>query len=276
MLLLVYLFRMFERDDYTRNISISTSFDYSIPIGEQIQMIKSAGFSHVSIGGNYEHSGILDEGTPPVLKQLLTQNNLSVDTIHGYNLDKSDSIEINKKIVDVAVYLGAPVVVIHCSSFTFRSLQHKKIKKNVDKKLPAIERLAKESGIRFAVENVLPGVATDLAESIIQNANPEYIGFCYDSSHDQVGGPNPFVLVERLKDRLLTVHISDRIKEFVDHVLPGEGFIDFNSMCGILHSSPYRSPLLMEVMITNSQYKNPVEFLNKAYQEATELYDNIY
>lgn len=259
-----------------RHISISTSFDYSIPIRQQIQMIKDAGFSHVSIGGKYEHSGILDDKSLPVLKQIITQNNLLVDSIHGYNLEKSDSIEINRKIVNAAAYLGAPVVVLHCSSFTFRSFRFREIKRNVDRKIPVIEHLAEEYGVKFAIENVLPGIATDLAESVIINVNPEFIGFCYDSSHDQIGGPHPFDLLERLKERVLSVHISDRIKEFEDHVLPGEGFIDFQSMCDILHNSPYRAPFLMEVMTANSQYKNPIDFLNRAYHDAAKLYDIVY
>lgn len=36
--------------------SISTTFNYEIPINEQLVLIKNAGFTHVSLGMNYEHS----------------------------------------------------------------------------------------------------------------------------------------------------------------------------------------------------------------------------
>lgn len=38
-----------------KSISISTCFNYSIPIEKQIPMIKKTGFSHISIGSEYEH-----------------------------------------------------------------------------------------------------------------------------------------------------------------------------------------------------------------------------
>lgn len=259
-----------------RTISISTSFDYSIQIDLQIPMIKEAGFSHVSIGGNYEHSGILDNNRRKSLKESITNNGLSIDTIHGYVMDKADTIEINQEVVNAAAYLGAPIVVIHCSSFTFNSSTLEDRKKDIDIKIPLFEGMSKQSGVKFAIENVLPGIATDFAEFVIGNTNPKHFGFCYDSSHDQVDGPRPFDLLERQKHRLIAVHISDRIKEFTDHVIPGEGFIDFVEMCEIIKNSPFRSPFLMETMITNSQYKNPIEFIDLSYKKALGLYDLIY
>lgn len=259
-----------------RKISISTCFDYSIPIELQIPMIKEAGFSHVSIGGNYEHSGILDKTNHKWLKELITSNGLSIDTIHGYTMEKTDTVEINQEVVAAAIYLGAPIVVIHCSSFTFNPSTLEDRKRDINMKIPILENISKQNGIKFAIENVLPGTATNMAEYVINETNPKHFGFCYDSSHDQVDGPRPFDLLERQKHRLIAVHVSDRVKEFVDHVIPGEGFIDLKQICEIIRNSPFRSPFLMETMITNSQYKKPIEFLDLSYKKAVELYDLIY
>ena len=68
--------------------SISTTFDYRIPIEQQLPMIRKAGFTHVSFGMNYEHSGLLDEANWPRLQKLLDENDLAVDTVHGYDLDR--------------------------------------------------------------------------------------------------------------------------------------------------------------------------------------------
>lgn len=136
--------------------------------------------------------------------------------------------------------------------------------------------MARGSGVRFALENVLPGVATDFIEEIINETDPAYFGFCYDSSHDQVGGPHSFGLLDRLSGRLIAVHISDRIREFVDHVIPGEGFIDFDHMCSLLRQASIDFPLLMELMTTHSRYKEPQVFLAAAYEEAAKLYDRIF
>ena len=42
-----------------RDLSISTAFDYSIPIEKQVKLIAESGFNYISLGGNKEHSGFM-------------------------------------------------------------------------------------------------------------------------------------------------------------------------------------------------------------------------
>ena len=81
---------------------------------------------------------------------------------------------------------------------------------------------------------------------------------------------------KELKDKLIAVHLSDRVKEFVDHVIPGEGFINWTSLCSILRDSGISFPLLLEVMVTNSSEKDPAMFLNLAFKSGSKLYSKIY
>ncbi len=259
-----------------KQISISTCFDYSIPLHEQLTLIKNAGFTHVSLGRRYEHSGILDASSAKLLQQSLQTHGLRVDSIHGVVLDQPGALDLIRCVAEASVLLSAPVIVLHCSAFDFKPEQYEQRYRALIAMLPALEAIAKDAGIRFALENVMPGVATDLVTNVLVEANPEYIGFCYDSSHDQVDGPRPFTLLEQWKHRLLAVHLSDRIMEFVDHVLPGEGFIDFDEICSLIRQSGYKAPLLMEVMITHSRFKEPAVFLREAYLRAEALYDKIH
>lgn len=252
-------------------ISISTCFDYSVQLDVQLGMIREAGFRYVSFGRNFEHSGILDAGSLKAVKSALSQNRLSVDTIHGYEMDKPDSLEVNRAVVRAAATLEAPVVALHCSAFTFDLATLADKRRDVREKLKQYESLARESGVRFAFENVLPGIATDFMEEMLREADPDYFGFCYDSSHDQIDGPRDFSLLERLSGRLIAVHLSDRIREFVDHVLPGGGFIDFTALCGILAKAKIGFPLMMEVMTAHSSIKDPEVFLRAAKEAAADL-----
>ena len=258
-----------------RDISISTCFDYSQPIEEQLPMIRRAEFSHVSIGGDYMHSGILQRERLLKLRESVAKAGLKTDTVHGYALNKSDTLEINEKLVEAAATLGAPVIVLHCSPFTFNPATLEERKNDILRKIPVLERLAEEYHIKFVFENVLPGVATDLAKYAISQTSTGYFGLCYDSSHDQIDGPRPFTLLEDLPSRLMAVHLSDRIKYLVDHVTPGEGFIDFTALCGLLARAGMHFPLLMDVM-THSRYKDRAEFLTVTYQKAADLYDSIW
>lgn len=252
-------------------ISVSTCFDYSISFKNQLKLIHKAGFSHFSIGADYSHSGILERKNLEIIRTLAEEYRLSIDTIHGYAMDKQDTLDINRKLAKAAYYLEVPVIVLHCSAFTIDSTALDHRKRDVVSKIPAFEKIAKAYNITFAFENVMPGAATQLTEFAVNHSDPDYFGFCYDSSHHQIDGPHNFDLLKRNVNRLKAVHISDRIRGFVDHVIPGEGFINFKQMTEIIHSVNLEFPLLMEVTTEHSRYKNPEEFLIKAYKEAKKL-----
>ena len=46
----------------SKNISISSCFDYDIPLEEQMKYISKAGFMHISFGSNLEHSKLFVQG----------------------------------------------------------------------------------------------------------------------------------------------------------------------------------------------------------------------
>lgn len=126
------------------------------------------------------------------------------------------------------------------------------------------------------LENLVPGPPTEMTRIAILESDPAAIGFCYDSSHDQIGGPKKFDLLLGLRDRLVAVHLSDRVREFVDHVIPGEGFVDWSKLCPILASASMTFPLLLEVMTANSVEKDPFRFLRLAFKSGRELYHRIH
>lgn len=258
------------------NTSISTTFNYDIPIFEQIPLIKEAGFTHISLGMDYSHSGLLEEER---LKQLCVEiinAGLKVDTIHGFDLDQSDYLEVNEKVAKAANKLGAKTVVVHCSAFWFPDTQYEDKYVTVSKRIKDIEEIAKKNNVKFAFENVVPGLPTKLCEDMIEIGNSDYIGFCYDSSHDQIDGPRSMELLLRQSKKLIAVHLSDRIKEFVDHVVPGEGFINFDEMLPFLKQSGFEGPILMEVEMIHSKYKNVKEFLKEVHNEAERIADYLY
>lgn len=256
-------------------ISIATSFDYSIPIMTQLKLIARYGFSHVSIGGNYSHSGI-QGGSVFGLAGAASDLGLRYDTVHGYNLDKPDALKVNAEVAKAASFLGAKVVVVHCSPFAFDpATLERRISVTLDK-IRGLSEVADAAGVRFAFENVLPGVPTELAVFALENSDPNRFGFCYDSAHDQIDGPRGFTLLDRVAPRLIAVHISDRSGYEVDHQIPGEGFIDFMAITSRLRVVKPAFPLLMEVMATHSRYGGTGAFLAAAYREGAKLYKNIY
>lgn len=258
-----------------RDISISTCFDYSIPIEQQIPLIAKAGFSYVSLGENKEHSRIMSKEGRKSLKSLLNQYSMHIDTIHGCRADATNSIELLSSMAEAAVDLNSKVIVFHPSAFEISKDEVAVKSENLFKVCNELEYVSKETGIVFAIENLHPGSATDVVRNVLPELDKTHFGFCYDSSHDQIDGPRPFDLLEKFSDRIVAVHISDRIKEFVDHVIPGEGFINWNILCKILREAHYNRPLLLELMTINSKEKEAKTFLELAYNSGCKLYDSI-
>ncbi len=258
------------------SISISTAFNYSLPIHEQIPFIAKVGFSHISIGMNLEYSGILSSPNRKHLSSLLTQNNLSIDTIHGPRLDLPESVEQISAIGEVSLEMGNPVIVVHPCPFILDASDLpscvKMVLNNCEKLAPFIENYK----VKLAMENLFPGAATDLLEEVLPRVDPDHFGFCYDSAHDQIEGPKPFDLLSRLSNRLLSVHLSDRIREYVDHVPPGEGFIDWRALSTLLKESSYKQPLLFEVNVTHSSRKETLPFLELVYKQACWVHSLIF
>jgi len=256
-------------------ISISTCFAYNIPIEEQVPIISEAGFTHISLGQNRSHFDYMLKENRRKLLKLLSKYYLRIDTIHGPEADIVNEDELTS-IAEAAIALEAPVVVLHAGPFDFTKDQLDLRLNEVRRRCRQIGVISRQTGITFALENVMPGPATELVKRIILESDVADIGFCYDSSHDQIGGPHSFDLLLELRDRLRAVHLSDRVKEFVDHVIPGEGFIHWDSLCSILRASKLTFPLLLEVMIMHSSEKDPVRFLNLAFNSGRKLYHQIY
>jgi sugar phosphate isomerase/epimerase len=255
--------------------SVATSFNYEIPIRKQLGLIAEAGFSHLSLGALPEHSGYLEAGRRSELKARMADLGLAIDTIHARALHHPGAIEHASATLRAAAELGASVVVAHIGPFHCGA-------DGLDERLAlvvsvcqALIPVSKATGIAFALENVMPGPATDLVRRALQDLDPAVFGLCFDSSHDQIDGPRPFDLIDEFRNRIFAVHLSDRIKAHVDHVIPGEGFIAWPEMCQKLRMAHYTGPILMEVMMTHSRFQAPDEFLREAQSAARKTWDAV-
>ena len=130
------------------HISISTCFDYTVPIEEQIPLIAEVGFTRISLGQDENHSGILDGQKRRILKELLKQNNLEVDTIHGPQLSSPASAAKLREILAAATCLEVPVIVVHPVPFELDEADFDKSLAAILRTLEKIQPLVEKSGIR--------------------------------------------------------------------------------------------------------------------------------
>lgn len=255
-------------------VSISCCFDYDVPIERQLPQICAAGFTHVSLS-RADHGGYLGPRRAESA-QRIEDAGLLVDTIHGPCLADDESVSVVTATLDAAAALGAHTVVVHPTPFEIAETDRGACVELLRPRLHAIELHARATGMTVALENLCPGPATDVVRQLLPDLDPAVFGFCYDSSHDQIDGPRPLDLLAELGDRVTAVHLSDRSAPFVDHLLPGEGFIDFESICAALRSTAFDKPVLLEVMTRHSAPRSVPELLRAAHIAAVRLHGLIY
>ena len=117
---------------------------------------------------------------------ILGSYNIRMDAIHGTRLDLPKARSNLTTTAEAATFLDVPVVVVHASSSSFDASKFNELLRVVLDTCEALVPIAEDTGVRFALENVLPGPATNIVSYALERLPSEHFGFCYDSSHDQI------------------------------------------------------------------------------------------
>ena len=247
-------------------------FGYVMPVEERLKLIKEANFDNVMLWWEDESFPYFNDKKTFV--SMAREFGLGVDNIHlpydDCNLLWSDNIaDREKHINQVLKWLdgckesGADKVVMHTNRSSISSLSNGN---SVDfgkgyKSFEKIVFLAEDIKIKIAIENTKQFRYTDF---ILTEFKSNYLGFCYDSSHDFINGESKGEILKKWKDRLFCVHLSDNDGLEDRHWLPKKGIVDFKSIVDIIKETSCDS-LSMEVYPSEDEkHLTPTEFLKVA------------
>lgn len=148
------------------------------------------------------------------------------------------------------------------------------------KSLDEVQPLARSLGVKICIENMVGtpnAYQFEQFDLLFGNYAPEYLGLCLDTGHAMLtDSVVPFGLAERYKDRLYFMHMHDnhgyvRTGDFSDdvamscadeHLVPGDGIIDFDAFAKIVAASPYELPVVGEVECRGGETET--EFLRRS------------
>jgi len=261
-------------------ISIGTTFNYAIPLRDQLPLIKKAGFTHISLGAKLEHSNYLESEGKKIIRTMVESHGLAVCSIHtpfGKDLDISSpdkgisdrTVEIYRRCIESAQFLSAGIVIFHPTAY----LSSDRIDKRKDVLVANVGKLLDHTGqgsVKLAVENDSYEPTNDvLSHSLNEIADSRY-GFCYDASHDNLV-ERPLALLKHYGHRLVTTHISDNRGRKDDHMLPFEGFYDWDGFCKVFTRVCFDGVFLLEVEMRESAFESPVEFIIEAFRRGEKL-----
>ena len=262
-------------------ISIGTTFNYDIPLKDQLPMIREAGFTHVSLGGGrIEHSGFLNRARRKTIKTMTGGSGLGICSIHAPFHNKADisspravvtagALSLFKGCIDAALFLEAGMVIFHPTGFP--KIDRAAVRKEIlVESVTALLDYIGDAGLRLAVENLDYEVSNEILGHSLETVTDPRYGFCYDSSHDNLLSGSMAIL-ERHGDRLISVHISDNRGKEDDHMLPYEGTFDWDGFCRVFSTLTLDGIFLLEVEMRESAIKSPREFLIEAFLRGKKL-----
>jgi len=264
-------------------LSINSDFNVKIPMNRALAMIRNAGFEAISLGGRLSHSHYDVPKERAAIAGLLEKHGLTVSWVHApfphgdklFSLNDSERHESIRQCwlaLDTAKALDGRIVVIHMIQPYGVPLGEKR-DKMIAKGLESIKVLveyAARRNVKIAFENGQRKNYDEVLATCLKRFSSDQIGFCYDSGHENVQGRS-FELLKKFSSRLIALHIDDNNGKSDQHKLPYEGSVDWDKFRKVIHSINFSGDLSLEVLMQNSQFKSPGEFLAEAKKRADRL-----
>jgi sugar phosphate isomerase/epimerase len=181
--------------------------------------------------------------------------------------DRKHAVNRARSAIDAARDLGSPVVVLHpCAEFPAEQTRDRIFAAR--ESLKELLGYAVRCGVRLALENMPSLLQMQVFDTLLDEL-PE-LGVCYDSSHANLTG-RPFAVLQRYRDRIIELHISDNDGTSDQHRLPFEGSIDWDEFGLYFRNLERIEVLMLEVEVRESAFKDSQAFLSEAHARAEKL-----
>lgn len=253
-------------------LGIFSWFSYSLPIEERLRMIKHAGFDATSLWWGGEDKYLQPELTMKIGLQI---DNIHTPFNHPNDLwfdNQNGDAYLNMlcSCVHECSHYSIPVAVVHITGFSeppeITKIGIDRIKRLVD--------FAENKMVRLAFENLK---FLHHLDYIFKYIKSDYLGFCYDSGHENCFHKDADCL-SLYGNRLLAVHIDDNFGDHDTHLLPYDGTVNWDSIKEKLKTCKDIDYLTLEVDFNPEHEKSQIYkglsaevFLALAYERAIKI-----
>lgn len=269
--------------DILADMILAINSDFVISEGDptlQLRQLADAGFGYVHWCHHWGSDFIYSQAEIEQIGRWLKEFGLQLLDLHASEgLEKNwlsseeyqrrAGIELIQNRIAMSAQLGGTAIVLHIQSQPGFAIFQDAFWDRVCYSLDALEPYAKAHNIRIALEN-LPLNNHSTIEKALTLYAPDFLGVCYDSGHGLLTGEG-LEFLERVKDRLLAVHLHDNDTSDDHHQLPFTGKVNWQQLVQLMKVSSYRRPLNLEVAIHQSGMSDVAQFLSEAYCAGTQL-----
>lgn len=242
-----------------------------------LKRIAEAGFTHIHWCHHWNTDFLYSDYEIEQISRWLQNYGLILNDLHASageekywlscrEYERMAGVELVRNRIRMAARLSSDVIIIHVPLEPQDATQNSAFWSLLLKSLDALEPYARRHGVRIAIENSKDNFMT--IEKILAKYSPDYLGLCYDSGHGNIAGDGLDHL-ERLKDRLISVHLHDNDGTKDQHNLPFSGTVDWKRLARIIAGSSYTKCMSLEVLMRDSGIADEKAFLEKALETGT-------
>ncbi|MBQ8260115.1 MAG: sugar phosphate isomerase/epimerase [Clostridia bacterium] len=163
------------------------------------------------------------------------------------------TITTNRTLIEAAARAGAKVMVLHPSSEPIDDEIRPERMRLAREAIIELAEVAKENGVRLAVENLPRTCLTRTSDEMIALVKDTGVGMIFDTNHNLIEDNCDYINnVADAGIEILSVHCSDYYRDengVLDerHTLPGTGINNWNDIVDTLIARGYEGPLMYEV-----------------------------
>ena len=264
--------------------SQSTFVYFKYTLEEAIRRLAKYGYQGVEIWGGRPHGywEDMDDTRIQKIKNVLKETNMEISNFipaqfrYPTNIATTDeqirknSVKYLKHNIDIAEKLDAPYVSL-CPGFSLygeklsdsRQAMMTSLKELVEYAQDKTVKLILEPAHAMETDHVL---TVDQGMSIIDELGKDNLGLCIDLGHMHVNKESIVNVVDKVKGYTVHYHMDDNDGNSDEHLVPGEGTIDFDIFLTNLKNSGYNGYLAIELgwgytVDPDNAVKKSIEFL---------------
>ena len=263
---------------------VSMTTDYAEDRGwarPYLRRIADAGFTHVHWCQHWCTDFAYFDCEIEQIARWMKEYGLGLTDLHGSSgeekcwtslreYERLAGVELVGNRIGMTAKLGGDVVIMHTGVEPDAEAARETFWSHLFKSLDALEPVAREHGVRIAIENG----DFDLIEKLLAKYSPDYLGLCYDSGHGNLL-PDGLDRLDGLKDRLISIHLHDNDGASDQHKLLFSGTTDWPRLARIIAESSYAKWVSLETTMHNSAITEETEFLARGFEVAARFADMV-
>ncbi|MBQ7597205.1 MAG: TIM barrel protein [Clostridia bacterium] len=237
-----------------RIVTTTDVFEEGYDAKKAIDRLAGLGYEGIDMGFDY---WVYDETSPFVQDDYLDwarelkayAEKKGVAFTHAHAPGNAGSVPWVNRSIEAAAALGAHYLVVHPID---QDENGKLLGKNDfllvnAEAIKALLPKAQACGVVLLSENLLSGVAADpqVIAALVQKVRSDRFGWCYDTGHAHCCGYTPKVL-EKCAVKPLSVHLQDNHGSGDEHLIPGDGTIDWTQQMAALKNCGYEGDCVLE------------------------------